>query len=731
MSRETSPSTIDRLPTPEIKTYQEGYTAFKVRAVLGGAALNPDHQLRKEDITKANLGITEETKQDITKVIEAANYNPLANASDAQRLHEAGVTRDQLEAEYNRRSQTFHTILKGDYAEDWNSFMDTFVQKITGKTRDQITVADVRTIYDRYFTGADKHAEVKTYIKDIMALYSKNGKIDYEALKRDREKIQYMAAIFGKEKDEETGGSADEAIAQMIEGHAEVFVDPDGFINQATQEQNSKIRANDFAQGNGKNEKGLQQWLWKYGQPIDVVQPITATPTVVITEPQTKPKPTRQPNPNLTSVSVDTSKFMIPSWPEEYTVSYTDLSGSERTFPSVDTKKELTEPGEIAKHLKDLNPDALKSISTDELKSQIEKQLKAVQREFNELGINEHGVSDSIIARVRDYRQFINEKYLHLKDSQLPYINNLQFFPYSGIAKNLYHKQSLNEPYAFMMPHLPLVFVNVDYIKKMANRFVPKGKSYERMSREEKRQVFERALQEIYPHELTHLTGNLSLWRVDKNGEKFKETPGQVGIEVAKVDPHFKNGEMGTRTSTRLKELNEAVIVELMEKWAQDRKLTLQIPAYTAEREVLQRIMQIMAHEQGVSEDEIFNQFVRGHFTKEGLFHLYKNMSGPINAEGKRPRPYFASIISGLMDYDYLSFKEKNKDIPEDKQPHFAYTTTLAYLNGTLSEDQKIALRNVLVTPPIHKDVEVYFPYSARRELGAQLGIDLPSLTTK
>ena len=258
---------------------------------------------------------------------------------------------------------------------------------------------------------------------------------------------------------------------------------------------------------------------------------------------------------------------------------------------------------------------------------------------------------------IEHYREFVKNTY----GIDLPQIEGLDIFPISGLTSQIYNPMQAD---AFVRAGIPLIFLDIDRLKRVA------------FGEEKFRNIFAGTI----IHEYTHLTADHALRRlikVDENGQEISEIDGGLGKLGLMFIRYFLQGNQQLRVENeeRGRYLNEAITEKMVEKWSHTYPYkAVDATAYPAERKVLAEIIQLVAQEQNMSEDEVSTLFVRAHFGKEGLRPLVQALTGP-----DYQRPYFLSTVYALMDY------EKG---PVEKPKQTNYPLTLAFIKDELRPHQ-------------------------------------------
>jgi len=137
------------------------------------------------------------------------------------------------------------------------------------------TADSARTIYNRYLDNATEGSGMKSFVADVLDSYRTAGKLDRDAMMRDREAITWMANIFG--------ATSSEVVEQLFAAEAALEANPACFdelnvwVNKVT-----------------APEKRLMEFIWNGTQiPVEDTVRTDEPPTI---EPP-RPPGTREPFP--------------------------------------------------------------------------------------------------------------------------------------------------------------------------------------------------------------------------------------------------------------------------------------------------------------------------------------------------------------------------------------------------------------------------------------------------
>lgn len=336
--------------------------------------------------------------------------------------------------------------------------------------------------------------------------------------------------------------------------------------------------------------------------------------------------------------------------------------GDPRVFPREENIQHLLNPARIAAVLRQAKPEKYGQRPQDQLTREIAAEQVQFNLWRNDKGLTDEYLGEIVLQTLNDYESFLTEKY----GINLPTINNVQLVPVVGkTAENF--GQSPGR-FAFVDARRPAIFMDFDVIYAEAERLgraehkaatgrqllgeMPPGKI---------RSLIMRLLREVNPHEYSHLIGDMAFWKV------IKQTGGQEqlidtitakgGLRVAKI----VNDQIPLDLLERGRGLNEAVTVELTDQWAKSFNAHLDIPVYGAERRILHSLINLLAEEQRISEEEAFKKMAVGYFTPQGFRHLVEELSGKVVDLNKKriphegvtfKRPHFMQIVYALMEYE-------------------------------------------------------------------------------
>jgi hypothetical protein len=354
-------------------------------------------------------------------------------------------------------------------------------------------------------------------------------------------------------------------------------------------------------------------------------------------------------------------------------------------------------------------------ISEEDLAQKITTENKRLYDHLNKLELNHAEMTNIMDTAMGAYRTFIEKEY----GIKLPNLGNIAIIPIWGKTAEYYHKD--RQALAFIYPTVPAIFLDMGPIQELAKTL---HKEFTDLTPQEFRNLITRLLNEIKPHETTHLAADLGFWYLNKQKDSTEEhekvAVGKLGLQVAKpVSPYLtEHGEIFTKERGR--GLMEAVTVELTNQWAASLHQPLDIPAYQSERRVLTALCNQLANEQGVSNIAVFKKFVGAHFTPNGFLDLTRELSGrkvETLADGSKKvtysHPHYLEIIYALMQEE-----------AHNTAPHTApnYPLTMAFIHGNLSDVQKKQIENLIGNTPDYLTLSV----QTKRELAKKIGITPP-----
>lgn len=625
-----------------------------------------------EALNPTKLDLPAVTKDALGK-IETRNYSPFVAASMRERRQ---VTKTKQESinDFVALIENSKSFFKDDReGKGWN---ELFLK--LGIDTQNFTAQQAETFYNKYFYQEKSQSNIKQFIQDTVAVYKKpDGKIDYQKLKQNLEGVQWLANLFGK--------ISSEIISQLVDAEVKLQTQPDTFIQQANETKDNTLRVNNLL----PKEKELLAFL--HGTK-PTVQP---TPT--------QPQPAHPRRGKELPVGFDW-KYQRP--------------GDPRIFPEPHLLKNienLTNPEFIARFIKQQNPHINEQPIIDQIKRE-QSDLEDFLR-INHLGQPE---LRNILERIlTDYKNFFQTKYkITLPSIEL---NKITIKPIWGITSKVINPHALGIVY----PISPTIYLNFDQILEKASKLARKEWSAFTVNH------IVRLLNEIKPHEYTHLALDLAYWYLIKKDQFGKEEevgvqPGKIGLEVLKPTPPYLTEDLEIIMKSRGAPLMEAVTVELTRQWAGEKyQQPLDLPAYGREREVLYALINLISNEQKISFDESFRKFVLASSSAQGYWDLVQELSGRriirdsngkfIRKVGSITRPNFLGIIYALMEIDERKVIEKKRQGIEPENIHFDFS--LGFINNNLTPRQKQELLNIINNPPDY----ITLSNKAKEELRRQM----------
>ncbi len=297
------------------------------------------------------------------------------------------------------------------------------------------------------------------------------------------------------------------------------------------------------------------------------------------------------------------------------------------------------------------------------VKQEMDLQERLFESSLNSVGITNQELEQTLIDAMQTYSNFVREKY-HI---QLPEIKRLYFLPIYGLKSKLLNPEG--QALGFVQGTLPIIFADYGVIQEHAKRF-----GYERWGELTKKTLVEimtRILKEVAPHELTHLLGDMAFWQ--NLSDENKTLPEKWALSLYKpIDFQNPNSDYTERGGG----LMEACTVKMTTDWLQAMNHVVKVQAYPAEGQVLTALIELIATENQISQDDAFKYFARAYFLPGHLLELAKILSGE-----NRCRPHFLSIIYALMNYEEVNHR---------------YSLTLNFINNQLSQSQKQEIHSVI-----------------------------------
>ena len=367
-------------------------------------------------------------------------------------------------------------------------------------------------------------------------------------------------------------------------------------------------------------------------------------------------------------------EWLSPQSPQTYTWEYYRKEPDDpQHFPLESLSKHYLNNQFLAQELcnRDLG---YASQGVEQIKEQMDLQEQLFENSLNSIGITNKELEQTLVEAMQTYASFIREKYR----IQLPEIKKLYFLPIYGLKSALLNPEG--QALGFVNAGLPIIFADYGVIQEHARQY-----GYSRWGELTKVNLVEimmRILKEVAPHELTHLLGDMAFWKntVDEN----RTIPEKWALSLYKpTDFSDPNSDFTERGSG----LMEACTVRMTTDWLEAMNHIVKVRAYPAEGQVLTSLIELIATEKQISQDDAFKYFVRAYFLPGQLLELVKVLSGD-----NRQRPHFLSIIYGLMNYE-----EANQ----------RYPLTLNYIKNQLNQSQKHEIHSAIdqlnLTPAIKR----------------------------
>ncbi len=631
-------------PSPE-RAFDERLIGLKARLLLGGSAINPSEKV--SHVTKDGLGN-----------FEQRDYSLFQGASIGERKTywqgKEGDSFDRQKTAWVRdTNEIFHNAQSFFQTPEGKRWSELFL-----KMGIDTASFSAEKLYTDFFISGNESKNVKMFLEKSIAAHEaeSNGQktINTELFKQNRTALQWLAGMFGE--------NSKEIISQLTDAEVSLATDPERFITDATalvpspNQTQSQLRINTLL----PRERELLAFLWQ--QREQAVQPTRTTP---------EPAPPGQTHP---------PQQRSPCREDPYRWRYHSIdTDNGRVFPNAELVSRITSPQHIAEMLREQNP-TLYATTDHEL-----AQLIAVEQETLERTLAQHGLPQQELERIalssiNEYEEFVKREY----GITIPEIENIVVLPISGTTAQALHGNS--NAFAFVDTKYNAIFLDMDHIMEEARSLgVRAGNGWQTMSGQELGSLIKRLLEEVHPHEYTHLIGHIAFWKLMKKEEGTETYAGdimgaKIGIKVGR--PLHKENESVSESDyvERGLGLSEAVTVELTNKWARSIGGRLDIDAYSEERQVLDTLTTLLAREQGISKEEAFKKFAKAYFTPKDFRHLTKELSGRRDEQGGYKRPHFLAIVYGLMEYEHPRM---------GTQPNARYDLTLNFINNNLDSQQK------------------------------------------
>lgn len=670
---EASPQiTHEAPPTPETEHRNQRLVGLWSRLLISNEAINPSNTL--SEITQGQFGNFGERNYRIfqnTSGYERQVHWRGKEGDDFQRQKQAWITHT---TEIFTNAQPFFQSPEGTR---WNSLFQHL-----GIDTQHITSEKIESLYQRYFGIDNGSSNVKRFVADVINAHShsQDGQtvINRELLEQNKDAIQWIASIFGEK--------SSEIITELIDAETAAKEDPQELIAEANtptpahEGQEPLLRINNLTQ----KEEELLTFLWQHGQQEQVTPPVQIPG-------ETPPQPT----PGETT---PTAARRRRDWdPYHFRNERVDEEGRRR-LPNADIVSHVIDPDILAEVLiENEQTPQYRNVPKDRLTREIALEQQALQQTLNNHGLTESYLREHALGAIRDYTQFLQQEF----GIRSPLLEDIVFLPVSGKTAEAIRQGKTEGVFAFVKPEMPIIFLNMDEIKQEAQRMgIQTGNGWQTIPPDQLRSLMERLLNEVHPHEYSHLIGDLAFWRRMKreNGQDISEdvlVPAKTGMKVGKILhlPDVSLGETRQVYQERGRWLSEAVTTEFTKRWADRMHEPLDIDAYPAEREVLLSLEGLLAQEQGISREEAFKKFAKAYFSPIEYRHLVKELSGPQDAQGHYRRPRFLEIVYGLMEYE-------NKKATTLRQPLNSYKLTLAFIQNRLSEEQLQDIRTNINSMP-------------------------------
>lgn len=247
-------ATDAQAPLPPEKLYKGPLTALQSRMLFAGSNLTQNINV----INPTNVNVPEFTQEQITD-INSRDYSLFNNASTNERKLQAGVKKEDLPAAVQAWAAKCTDVLHKDARAEK-------LQRMLGIDPKQITTEYMLSVYQAFFGGQNNESNIQLFVKNVVAKYTTDGKVDRQALEGDLNSIQWFTRIFGK--------TSAEIVTQLIDAEVKLIDNPEEFIRQGNESRNT-LTADDTR---------LLTFLWE---------------NRTITKPEPKPD-TTQPEPDET-----------------------------------------------------------------------------------------------------------------------------------------------------------------------------------------------------------------------------------------------------------------------------------------------------------------------------------------------------------------------------------------------------------------------------------------------
>lgn len=629
-------------PSPEAQEVVRGYhfAALHPRLLIGGEALNPE----KSDLaplTTESLGNIRE--RDYKVFAEASNTERRAYWGEGDFKEQKREWVEKVTATFQKGNKFFTESKKG---QQWSKVLTR-----VGIQAAEFSPQQAEEFYQRYLQAQGQDERMKLFVQQIISFPN------YQP--QDLEAVYWLAHTFGKK--------SAEVIFHLISAEKQLQDNPEILVRNANQPASAGEGAVNRINVLTTDEKRILKFLWNKEQGEEAGDN---------TGRGSKPDRSKQPSGD--------SSVPIPPVKRKRGFGWRYEKPTEpRHFPHEQMVGQLLNPTYIADELKRRNPNRYGVISTLGLAREIVAEHARLQRGLGEVGLDKERLDNVAMGALRHYENFIEREY----GVNIPDIANIRIQPINGMAAEYFGIQ--DGVLAFVNPGFPIIFLNMDYIPKLAVKLgLQKGipTSWMQMDPTILGSLIAGILNEVHPHEYNHLIGDLAYWKFVKDtgaGEKVERIfPGKMGFMVGKPVKYEQGNVVRYGFKERGRELMEAVTTEITSRWAQSMGQELDLQSYAAEREVLLHLENLLAKEQNISRKESFKKFVQAYFSPKSHFpNLVKELSGSKDASGKYPRPHFLSIIYGLMGYENAKFQAQGRP--------GRYELTLAFINNLLNSAQK------------------------------------------
>ncbi|QQG44223.1 MAG: hypothetical protein HYW86_05185 [Candidatus Roizmanbacteria bacterium] len=237
----------DALKIPERLQFKKGLIGLQSRLLLGGQALNPDHDMPDLDENSLSVSLV---------VREQTTYKYLSTASTRERKdYWRGQNVQGFEAQKKLWLEQTTSAFQTSKEYFNNAGWDKFFEKI-GINSQQFTINDAENLYSTYFQGDNKASQVQTFISKVVQAYADGQNIDYEKLKQDLPAIKWIAKIFG--------GTSSEVLTQLIDAEVKVQKTDlrQAFITQVNEKTQVETQEKSKINRLTDEEKRLLTFVW-------------------------------------------------------------------------------------------------------------------------------------------------------------------------------------------------------------------------------------------------------------------------------------------------------------------------------------------------------------------------------------------------------------------------------------------------------------------------------------